>query len=186
MRVISGIARGTKLDTLEGMSTRPTLDRVKESLFNIIQLKIENSNVLDLFAGSGSLGIESLSRGAAFATFCDESYKAAEIIKRNLKKVRFEDRSKLYISNFENALEKMKRENLSFDLVFLDPPYKTDYIKESLILLDKYDLLSKDAAIILETDEKDRIINQIENLEFDIYDVRKYGRVSLIFLKRKG
>ncbi len=186
MRVISGKARGTKLDTLEGIATRPTLDRVKEALFNIVQFDLEGSNVLDLFAGSGSLGIEALSRGANFVAFCDNSYKAADIIKKNIKKVRFEDKSKLYISNFENALEKMKKDNLSFDIIFLDPPYKTDYIKESLELIEKFELMKKDAKIVLETDEKDRIITQIENLEFDIYDVRKYGRVSLIFLKRKG
>ena len=186
MRVISGSARGTKLYTLDGENTRPTLDRVKEALFNIIQFKLEDSNVLDLFAGSGSLGIEALSRGANYCVFCDSSHEASMIVKKNLEKTRFIDSSKLYNLKFDKALNKILDDKLKFDVVFLDPPYKTDYIQKSLELIIKYELLNDDAILILETDDKDRILKEIENIELDICDVRKYGRVSLIFLKRKG
>ena len=94
MRVISGIAKGTRLETLEGNSTRPTLDRVKEALFNIIQYDLEGSYILDLFAGSGSLGIESLSRKAKFCAFCDNSYEAVSIIKKNIEKTRISRQSR--------------------------------------------------------------------------------------------
>lgn len=186
MRVISGSARGTKLYSLEGENTRPTLDRVKEALFNIIQFKLIDSDILDLFAGSGSLGIESLSRGAKHVTFCDSSREASMIVEKNLEKTRFKESSRLYNLKFEKALDKMKLEDVKFDVVFLDPPYKTNYIKEALELILEYKLLKEDAILILETDEEERITKQIENIDLDIYDVRKYGRVSLIFLKRKG
>lgn len=186
MRVISGMARGTKLYTLEGSNTRPTLDRVKEALFNIIQYDLENSNILDLFAGSGSLGIEALSRKAKFCAFCDNSYEATTIIKKNIEKTRFNDLSKIYNMAYDKALLKMKNENLKYDIVFLDPPYETDYIQKSLELIIKYELLNDDAILILETDDQDRILKELENIQLDIRDVRKYGRVSLIFLKRKG
>ena len=186
MRVISGKARGTKLYTLDGESTRPTLDRVKEALFSKIQMSLEDANVLDLFSGSGALGIESLSRGAKFAVFCDNSREAAMIVEKNLEKTRFQDVSKIYVTKFEIALEKLKLEKIKFDVVFLDPPYKTDYIKIALERIMEYDLLNRDAIVVLETDEQDRIINQIENIDLDIYDIKKYGRVSLIFMERKG
>ena len=186
MRVISGMARGTKLYTLEGSNTRPTLDRVKEALFNIIQYDLENSNILDLFAGSGSLGIEALSRKAKFCAFCDNSYEATTIIKKNIEKTRFNDLSKIYNMAYDKALLKMKNENLKYDIVFLDPPYETDYIQKSLELIIKYELLNDDAILILETDNQDRILKEIEKIQLDVRDVRKYGRVSLIFLKRKG
>lgn len=186
MRVISGKARGSKLYTLDGENTRPTLDRVKEALFSKIQMKLEDANVLDLFSGSGALGIESLSRGAKFAVFCDNSHEASMIVKRNLEKTKFQDVSKLYVTKFEIALEKLKAEKIKFDVVFLDPPYKTDYIKIALELIMEYDLLNIGAIVVLETDEEDRVIDQIENIDLDIYDIKKYGRVSLIFMERKG
>lgn len=186
MRVISGMARGTKLYTLEGSNTRPTLDRVKEALFNIIQYDLEGSYILDLFAGSGSLGIESLSRKAKFCAFCDNSYEAVSIIKKNIEKTRFNDLSKVYNMAYDKALLKMKNDDLKFDIVFLDPPYETDYIQKSLELIIKYELLNDDAILILETDNQDRILKEIEKIQLDVRDVRKYGRVSLIFLKRKG
>ena len=163
MRVISGMARGTKLYTLEGSNTRPTLDRVKEALFNIIQYDLEGSYILDLFAGSGSLGIESLSRKAKFCAFCDNSYEAISIIKKNIEKTRFNDLSKVYNMAYDKALLKMKDDDLKFDIVFLDPPYETDYIQKSLELIIKYELLNDDAILILETDDQDRILKELEN-----------------------
>ena len=92
MRVISGTAKGTKLNSIESLSTRPTLDRVKEALFNIIQTHLQDSNILDLFAGSGALGIEALSRGAKYCTFCDKSYESVKMLKQNIERTKFENK----------------------------------------------------------------------------------------------
>ena len=125
MRIISGMARGTRLETLDGINTRPTLDRVKEALFSIIQNEIWNAKVLDLFSGSGALALESLSRGASTAFLCDNSKKAVEIIKQNVKKTHFENQVKIFCKDYKKCLEEIKNEK--FDIVFLDPPYETDY-----------------------------------------------------------
>jgi len=153
MRVISGSARGTVLHSIEDISTRPTLDRVKESLFNIIQNDIEDTTVLDLFAGSGAIGIEFLSRRAKQVYFCDKSSKAVK--------------------------------NIKFDIIFLDPPYKEEFALDAIEKISNLQLLKDDGIIIIETDEPERDINRINNMNinYKIYDLRKYGRVSLIFLK---
>ena len=187
MRIIAGKNRGTKLYTLEGDDiTRPTLDRVKESLFNIIMGKLEESNVLDLFAGSGALGLESLSRGANKVVFCDNSIKAINVIKNNIKKTKLEERTQVIHKDFVKAILDFKNQNYKFDIIFLDPPYKTNYILKAIELIIKENLLSDEGIIIAETDEKDRILKQLEEKEIIIYDIRKYGRVDIIFLKRKG
>ena len=181
MRIISGSARGTKLFTLEGDATRPTLDRVKESLFSIIQQHIPDAVVLDLFAGSGALSLEALSRGASKAILCDYSKKAINIIKQNIEKTRFTEQAVLLNMDYEKALEYIKLQELKFDIIFLDPPYKKNYLINSIEKILEYDLITKDGIIIAETDE-DIDINIAKS---NVYDIRKYGRVNLIFIKRK-
>ena len=132
MRVISGTARGTKLKTIENISTRPTLDRVKEALFNILQDKLKDSVVLDLFAGSGALGIEALSRGAKKAYFCDKNPEAIKVIKDNLNKTRFIDKAIIFNCDYINAIRKINEE---LSIVFLDPPYKLDLAVKSIRVL---------------------------------------------------
>lgn len=183
MRIISGRARGTKLYTLDSLNTRPTLDRVKESVFNIIQNDIEGTVVLDLFAGCGAIGLELLSRGAEKAVLCDNSKQAIEIIKKNIEKTHMSDKVYLYNLNFEQCLEKIK--NQKFDIIYLDPPYDTDYIKRSLEKIVEYNMLKTDGQIILETDDEERIINEIKNIDIEINDKRKYGRATIIFLNKK-
>lgn len=185
MRVISGNARGTLLYSLEGNATRPTLDRVKEALFNIIQNSIPQANVLDLFAGSGALGIEALSRGAINAVFCDKSSKAIEIIKKNIEKTHLKDKSKVIQKNYINALEECK-DKYKFDIIFIDPPYDDNIAVSSIEKIISLDLLSEDGIIILETDEEKRELENLEKINVNVYDLRKYGRVKLIFLNRKG
>lgn len=185
MRVISGNARGTRLNSLKGENTRPTLDRVKEALFSIIQFNIKDSNVLDLFSGSGALGIEGLSRGAKKTIFCDNSFDAIKVIKQNLIKTRFEDKSEIINKDYIKALEEIK---IKFDIIFLDPPYKTDYIIKALIKIFELDLLTKDGIIIIETNDKSKeeeIKEKFADKKIEIYDTRKYGIVNLIFI-RKG
>ena len=183
MRIISGIARGTKLETLEGKDTRPTLDRVKEPLFSIIQSYIYDSRVLDLFSGSGALALESISRGAKEATICDNSRKAIEIIKQNIKKTHFEDKVKIINKDYKKCLQELR--NNKFDIIFLDPPYKTEFGIEATRIISKNDLLKEDGIIVFETDQKEE--EYIEELEqyASVKDLRKYGRVTLVFLNRK-
>lgn len=185
MRVISGKARGTKLNSIESLSTRPTLDRVKESLFNIIQNRIENSTVLDLFAGSGAIGIEFISRGCNKVYFCEKLNEAAKMVKKNLEKTRFLEESEVIVKDYKEALKDLKKRNIKFDIVFIDPPYKDDIAVKATELIISLNLLNHDGIIIIETDEKDRELKNLERLEVEVYDLRKYGRVNLIFLNQK-
>lgn len=184
MRVISGSAKGVRLETLDGDNTRPTLDRVKEALFNIIQNKLIDAKILDLFAGSGALGIESISRGAKQAVFCDKSYKAIQIINRNLEKSKVLEKSIIIQKDFLKSLQKLKEEK--FDVVFLDPPYKENLSVLAVEKIIELDILKEDGIIIIETDDEKREQEQLKNTNVNVYDLRKYGRVKLLFLNRKG
>ena len=188
MRIISGKAKGTKLYTLEGTNTRPTLDRVKESIFNIIQNDIEDAEILDLFSGSGAIGLEFLSRGARNAVLCDKSKDATEIIKRNVQKTHMEEKTQILNLDFETCLDKVK--NRQFDIIYIDPPYVTKYILKSIEKIIAQGNLKKEGIMILETDDEQRILREIESEEVRIVDKRKYGRATIIFLKlgipRKG
>ena len=182
MRIISGKARGTKLYTLEGENTRPTLDRVREALFNIIQHEIPESVVLDLFAGSGAVGLEFASRGAEKVYMCDNSKKAIEIINKNIEKTHSQDKVELFNCDFRSAISKINEEKI--DIVYLDPPYKTNYIKQALENLLVLKSINEETLIIAETDELEKVLKDIENLNLEIRDQRKYGRANIIFLKR--
>ena len=182
MRIISGKARGTKLYTLKGENTRPTLDRVKESLFNIIQDKIQEANFLDLFSGSGAIGLEALSRGAKKAILCDKSKEACDIINENVQKTHLEENAIIYNMDFKKVLQ--NKINEKFDIVFLDPPYKTNFAIEAIEIIFQNNLIKENAIIIIETDDKENITNQLKNIKCEINDIRKYGRAYLIFIKR--
>lgn len=183
MRVISGKARGTKLSSIESLSTRPTLDRVKESLFNIIQSDLKGAVVLDLFAGSGQLGIEALSRGADKAYLCDINRDAVKMIKQNLEKTKLKDKAVVINEDYKKTLRTLNT-NEKFDIIFIDPPYKEDIAVDSIIDIIHESRLKENGIMIIETDEIERDlreINKIENIK--IIDQRKYGRASLIFIK---
>lgn len=182
MRIISGKARGTKLATLEGTNTRPTLDRVKESLFSIIQNQIPESTFLDLFSGSGAIGLEAISRGARKAILCDNSKKAIEIIKKNIEKTHLKKQTEIYNKEYDFVLNNEIKEKL--DIIYIDPPYKTELAYKAIKLLIKNNLLKEETIIIVETDEE-QIINKINELDIDMIDKRKYGRANLIFFKKK-
>ncbi len=179
MRIISGKARGTKLYTLEGKITRPTLDRVREALFNIIQEKIVGSSFLDMFSGSGAVGLEAASRGAKKVILCEKSREAISVIKKNMEKTHLE--VKLYEMSYEKMLEQLKEK---LDIVYIDPPYKTDLAYKSVKKLLERKLLGEKSLVIVETDEEERVVEQIDELEIEITDIRKYGRVHLIFLNK--
>ena len=185
MRVISGIARGKKLNSLEGLETRPTLDRVKEAIFNIIQFNIKDAKILDLFSGSGALAIEALSRGAKEALLCDNSKNAIRIINKNIEETKLKDKARVINNDYIQVLKQLSEEEKKYDIIFLDPPYKSNYVLKSIENIIDLNLLEDDGIIIVETDDKNKIeeIKKYNNLE--VYDIRKYGIVLVIFI-RKG
>ncbi len=173
MRIISGVSRGIKLKTLPGGDvTRPTTDRVKEALFSAVQFKIEASTVLDLFAGTGQLGIEALSRGAAHCVFVDENKDASAIIKDNLKSAALADRASVACAGVEGYLFAAKQK---FDLIFLDPPYKIDMIAKILPLLDN--VLNDGGTIMAEAEKGANLPETSGNLV--LKKVYKYGSTCL-------
>lgn len=178
VRVISGSARGLKLNTPGDDRVRPTTDRVKESMFNIVQDWVYDSQVLDLFAGSGALGIETLSRGASQAVFCDNSLDSIKIIKSNIEKARVVDRSQIVSGDFKRCLRDMEAKNQSFDMIFVDPPYYEGLFEEVLDTIRSCKILKKDGIVIVEHDAK-RPIGQVEGLE--VYKEKKYGITMLTF-----
>jgi RNA methyltransferase, rsmD family len=178
VRVISGSARGLKLNTPGDDRVRPTTDRVKESMFNIVQDWVYDSQVLDLFAGSGALGIEALSRGASQAVFCDNSLDSIKIIKSNIEKARVADRSQIVSGDFKRCLRDMEAKNKSFDMIFVDPPYYKGLFEEVLDTIRSCKILKKDGIVIVEHDAK-RPIGQVEGLE--VYKEKKYGITMLTF-----
>ena len=179
MRIISGTAKGTKLYTLEGETTRPTLDRVKESIFNIIQNDIKESVFLDLFSGSGAIGLEAASRGASRVILCDKSKLALNIIKKNIKKTHLEEKTVVYNNDFKETLKKIANEKI--DIIYLDPPYKTNYVQEAIKLILELNLIHNNSKIIIETDDK-RIAEEIKKTNIQIIDERKYGRAIILIL----
>lgn len=182
MRIISGTAKGTKLYTLSGLNTRPTLDRVKEALFNIIQNQIAGSKVLDLFSGSGAIGLEFASRGANEVYLCDKSKEACEIINKNIQKTHLENKTKLVNKDYIDFIHNLQNEQ--FDIIYLDPPYKTEFIINSIQELLRSNCIQEDTLIIAETDEVVKIENEITKIQVEVIDRRKYGRAHIIFLKK--
>ena len=185
MRIISGTARGTKLYTLEGQTTRPTLDRVKESLFNILQNDIQNSIFLDLFSGSGAIGLEAASRGAQKVILCDKSKEAIKIINKNIEKTHLKEKTELYNLDYEILLKTKINEKL--DIIYIDPPYDSDFAIKSVEHIIKQKIADEDTIIIIETDNEEKVLKELKEKEVEIQNKRKYGRAMLIFLKiRKG
>lgn len=181
MRIISGTARGTKLFTLEGEITRPTLDRVKESMFNIIQNEVQNSIFIDLFSGSGAIGLEAASRGAKRVILCDKSKQAINIINKNIEKTHLKEKVELYNLDYELLLKTKIKEQA--DIIYIDPPYKSDFAINAVNIILENGLVSEHSTIIIETDEEEKILRELEKIEIKITDKRKYGRAILIFLK---
>ena len=148
MRIIAGTARGRLFDAPEGRSTRPTLDRVREAMFGMIQFDVPGSAVLDIFGGSGGLGLEALSRGASAAVFCDSDRKACSLIEKNVKNLGFSERAEVYCQDCFGLIERMKLQNRRFSIVLLDPPYESGLYEPVFKALIGSDLL-EDGCIIL-------------------------------------
>ena len=150
MRIIAGSARGTLLTAPKGIDTRPTQDKVKESLFNMLQGDVAGSDVLDLFAGSGALGLEALSRGADSAVLADLSREAVQCIRKNVEKLRFQERTMVLACDWQQAAAALSRENRAFDLIFLDPPYRMEELGPLCDALAEKKLLRPGAVIVWE------------------------------------
>lgn len=177
MRVIAGQSRGRKLVSAEGKDTRPTTDRVKESMFNLLAPYVCGANVLDLFAGSGALGIEALSRGAEKTVFVEKNAASLKNIEINLENTHLKDKAEVIFGDFENYLLKCSEK---FDLVLLDPPYSSGVYGVALDLLGKRGLLTHGAVVALEHSDK---IAAPQAEGFEIYTDRKYGSSMVAILK---
>lgn len=175
MRVISGKYKGKVLKGFNIDGTRPTMDRVKESLFGIIQNNIKNSICLDLFAGSGSLGIEALSNGANKCYFVDKNKEVIKILTENTTKI---ENAITINDDYTNALNNFKNKNIKFDIIFLDPPYMLNLIETSLNLIEKYDLLNDNGIIVCEY-EKEEFKSNLE-----IIKDKKYGSKNIRIYKK--
>lgn len=175
MQIITGKYRARKLVAVDSSETRPTLARVKESVFNLIAGKISDSVVLDLFAGSGSYGAECISRGASKVFFVDKEEKAIKTIKTNTQ--RMTEDYEIIKSNYLDALNVFERRKLKFDLVFLDPPYDSDFASKSLEILAKKGLLNNGAIIAFEH----KFINDLQNLS-DCYIIKTSKRYGIAFV----
>lgn len=179
MRVIGGKYRSRVLAEFKGEEVRPTSDRAKEALFNILSLKISLSRVLDLFGGSGSLGIECLSRGASFVVFNDKRAESVKLLKTNLKKLGVDEKQvEIFSHDYLVCLSQLKGE---FDLIFLDPPYKEEFGVSALREIAKRKLLSENGIAVYERDKS--FIGEIEGLER--FDERKYGKTYFTFFKKE-
>lgn len=184
MRVISGSARGTILKTIQGMETRPTTDRIKETLFNMIQGDLYDSRFLDLFSGSGAIGIEALSRGAASCTFVEQSREAAGCIRDNLAKTHLEDKAALMECDVFSALHRMSDREKPFDIVFMDPPYNHDLELQVLELLKNVQYIDSDTTIIVEA-SKDTKFDYLEELGYEPIKIKEYKTNKHLFVRKK-
>lgn len=178
MRVISGSARGKKLLCVENNDIRPTLDRVKESVFNMIAFDIPDSCVLDLFSGSGALGIEALSRGASHCTFVDNSKASLDVTKKNLDATHFIESSSLILCD---SIEFINKTDKKFDIIFIDPPYESDLYEKSLSAIRNSRILSDCGFIVLEYDTE--TTPPFDTNGYEILKDKKYGRVKILIMK---
>ncbi len=178
MRVITGTARGRKLVTLEGESVRPTTDMVKEAMFSIIQFEIEGRKVVDLFSGSGQLGIEALSRGAASAVFVDSSRASLNVTEKNLSDTGLRHLSKTV---FSDSLSYLDRTSEYYDIAFLDPPYAAGIMNETLTRLAPH--MNENGIMICETSAKEVLPENLPGFASKRY---KYGKIALTVYRKEA
>lgn len=181
MRIITGSARGVSLYTLAGENTRPTAERTKEAVFSMLQFEIEGRRVLDLFAGSGQMALEALSRGAEFAVLVDKSKDAIGVVEKNVAKTKMKDKCRVICSD---SLDYLKRQSDRFDVVWLDPPYDSDLIQNSLVLLLEGGFLKPTSTVVCESRVED-IFEGNESLRacFTVTRKAKYGIAHVTLLK---
>ncbi len=177
LRIITGTAKGKKIETLEGEATRPTSERIKEAVFSSIQFDIENRRVLDLFAGSGQLGLEAMSRGAGSATFVDSAREAMDIVKKNAKATGFFDSSRYAVSDWRNYIRKASGRDV-YDLVFIDPPYSMECCGDALSRLVDSKLLASGAIVVLESGTEEIDVESLT--DFEVIKSTHYGKKTFV------
>ena len=187
MRIITGSATGKKLVSLEGDNTRPTSERIKEAIFSSIQFDVEGRYVLDLFAGSGQMGLEALSRGAAKATFIDLSREAMDIVKQNAKITGFFNTSHFLVSDWRNYIRKAAGRE-QYDLVFVDPPYAMQCCADAAAYLAKAELIIPGAIVVLESGEEEILMDDPRLSGYKVIKSTHYGKktfVNILFYEGK-
>lgn len=179
MRIIAGFFKGRKLEKINVEGIRPTSDRVKEALFSILGDAINNSIFLDLFAGSGSIGIEAYSRGAAEVIFVDENRKSIEILKSNLNRVGMEKDIQVFNTDYKNAIYRLASSGKKFDIIYIDPPYKSNIHFEILKIIYSKNILFKTGVIVIEQDSKEPVCEF--NEFWSLIKKKNYGKTLLLF-----
>ena len=179
MRIIAGSARGTKLETLPGENTRPTSERAKEAVFSMLQFALAGRRVLDLFAGSGQMGLEALSRGAAAAMFCDHNRAAADVGKRNAQKTKLNDKIRVLNTDYKAAIRTMAGKE-KFDIIFLDPPYDSNMVQDAIDRILRADIASERAIFVCESDH----IEPFSGEGLTLHRHNRYGRIYVTVLLR--
>ncbi len=182
MRVVSGERRGKKLLAPEGLITRPTTDRVKEAVFDIIQFHVKEKHVLDLFAGSGQMGIEALSRGAYSCVFCESDKKAFSVVSKNVSACGFSERAELICGDGLSAIAKMGKKR--FDIIFLDPPYESDLMEKALVKICALDLLKDDGIMVCEV-PRGRNVTAI-SAPYTVKKEYNYGKTSVVLVVKES
>lgn len=183
MRVIAGTARRTQLKTLEGLDTRPTTDRLKETLFNMLQYDLADCCFLDLFGGSGGIGIEALSRGAAFCVFVELNPAAAECIRENLRRTKLEDKALVMNCDALTALSRLEGKDYRFDYIFMDPPYGQGLERRMLEYLAHSKMIDKQSTVIIEA-SLETSFEDLESIGFVIEKNKKYKTNRHVFVYR--
>jgi 16S rRNA (guanine(966)-N(2))-methyltransferase RsmD len=184
MRIISGKARGRKLLSPEGYgTTRPTLDRIKEAIFNIIQFDVPGSKTIDLFSGTGSLGLEAASRGAEKCILIDKSPETFKYLVQNVNNLGFTDICECFNMEYNVVLDKIKEKNIVLDLIFIDPPYFKGLIPPAIDKITEYELLDKNGLIVTKIDSEEPIYEGNEKII--LVDKRKYGNTTVCFYRFK-
>jgi 16S rRNA (guanine966-N2)-methyltransferase len=184
MRIISGTSKGRKLVTPRSQSLRPTSDRVKESIFNILQDDIVGKVVLDLFAGTGNLGIEALSRGAKKTIFVEKGRQALRLIQRNLTQFGLEERSEIIPKDAIRAIGILKQKGESFDLILMDPPYEKGLIQRTLMKLNSYPIYHKDSILVIEHNRREPLSTVMDG--WNLIRQRRIGDTLISFLTPWG
>ena len=178
LRIITGTAKGKKLKTLEGEATRPTSERIKEAIFSSLQFDIEGRRTLDLFAGSGQMGLEALSRGAESVMFVDSSREAMEIVKDNARTTGFERQSKYTVSDWRNFIRKASGRGERYDLVFVDPPYADECCADAAARLAAGGMLPLGAIVVLESGTEQIDFDALSG--FELLKSRDYGKKTAV------
>ncbi len=184
MRIISGTSKGRKLATPKGLTVRPTSDRVKESIFNILTGQIEGAEVLDLFAGTGNLGIEALSRGAKEVTFIEKTRRAVRLIQRNLEQFGMSEQSEVLFMDASRAIGILKQRRRIFDLIFMDPPYGQGLIERTLTKLTSHPIYHGDSVLVIEHHRRELPSSAIE--AWNLIRQRQMGQTIISILTPRG